>query len=155
MPRSEFSRELFLQTSPEQTWVSLTDVALLAGWVSIIEGATELEPLARYRAVLMDRLGPFKLRADLDIVVSDVQDWHSLVVTASGEDRQVGSRLLVAATMSIRPGEQGGSLVSFTGFYEVTGRVASMGGGTINKKADKIMAEFFSAAERALGTAAA
>jgi carbon monoxide dehydrogenase subunit G len=153
VPRSEFRRELTVLASPDQAWKTLTDVPLLVSWVSIVEGATELEPLGRYTAVLMDRLGPFKLRADLDIVVTDLQDGRAIAFRASGEDRQVGSRLVIEARMEIEPGEPEGSTARFQGFYEVTGRVASMGSGTINKKADKIMGEFFAAAESALGTA--
>ena len=152
MPRSEFRRELTVLASPEESWKSLTDVPLLVSWVGIVEDATEIQPLDRYSAVLMDRLGPFKLRADLDIVVTDVTPGRSISFRASGEDRQVGSRLVIEATMDIQPREPQGTTARFQGFYEVTGRVASMGSGTINKKADKIMGEFFSAAESALGT---
>ena len=153
MPRSEFRRELTVLASPEESWKSLTDVPLLVSWVGIVEDATELEPLGRYTAVLMDRLGPFKLRADLDIVVTDVAPGRSISFRAEGEDRQVGSRLVIQATMDIEPREPEGSTARFQGFYEVTGRVASMGSGTINKKADKIMGEFFAAAESAMGKA--
>jgi carbon monoxide dehydrogenase subunit G len=152
VPRSEFRRELTVLASPEESWKSLTDVPLLVSWVGIVEDAEELEPLGRYSAVLMDRLGPFKLRADLDIVVTDLTPGRSISFRASGEDRQVGSRLVIEATMDIASREPEGSTARFTGFYEVTGRVASMGSGTINKKADKIMGEFFAAAESALGT---
>lgn len=153
MPHSEFRRELTVLASPEQSWKSLTDVPLLVGWVGIVEDASEIETLGRYSAVLMDRLGPFKLRADLDIVVTDVVPGRSMTFRASGEDRQVGSRLVVEATMGIEPSESGGSVARFSGSYEVTGRVASMGSGTINKKAEKIMTDFFASAESALGKA--
>jgi carbon monoxide dehydrogenase subunit G len=153
VPRSEFRRELSVASPPEQTWQTLTDVPLLVSWVSILEDANELELLSKYTALLMDRLGPFKLRADLDIVVTDVVPGKSLKVKASGEDRQIGSRLRIEASMEIVPREQPGSSVAFRGFYEVTGRVASMGPGTINKKAEKIMDEFFASATAALGSA--
>jgi carbon monoxide dehydrogenase subunit G len=153
VPRSEFRRELTVLASPEESWKSLTDVPLLVSWVGIVEDAEEIEPLGRYSAVLMDRLGPFKLRADLDIVVTALTPGRSISFRASGEDRQVGSRLVIEATMDIEPREPEGTTARFQGFYEVTGRVASMGSGTINKKADKIMGEFFSAAESALGAA--
>jgi uncharacterized protein len=153
VPRSEFRRELTVLASPEETWKTLTDVPLLVSWVSIVEDASEIEPLGRYTAVLMDRLGPFKLRADLDIVVTDLVPGRTITFNASGEDRQVGSRLVIEATMTIEPQDAEGSVARFNGVYEVTGRVASMGSGTINKKADKVMAEFFAAAESALGTA--
>jgi uncharacterized protein len=150
MPRTEFRRDLHIKSSPTDSWDALVDVPRLVGWVSIVENAVELEPLSKYTAVLMDRLGPFKLRADLDVTVSDVQPGSSLKVRAVGEDRQVGSRLLVLATMAVRP-ESHGSTIVVDGVYEVTGKVASMGPGTINKKAQKILDEFFGAASDDLG----
>jgi carbon monoxide dehydrogenase subunit G len=153
VPRSEFRRELTVLASPEESWKTLTDVPLLVSWVNVVEDATEIEPLGRYTAVLMDRLGPFKLRADLDIVITDLVPGRSITFRASGEDRQVGSRLVIEATMDVEARETAGSVARFTGHYEVTGRAASMGSGTINKKAEKIMGEFFAAAQSALGAA--
>ena len=151
MPRSEFHRELSVTSTPEQTWSTLTDVPQLVSWVSIVEDAVEIEPLARYTAVLMDRLGPFKLRADLEIVLTDVEVGRSLKVRASGEDRAVGSRLVVDLILSMEP-LNAGTVVVVSGAYEVSGKAASMGSGTINKKAEKIMNGFFAAAGNALGT---
>ena len=152
MPRSEFTRELVVAAAPDETWKTLTDVSRLVGWVTVVEDAVELEPLSRYTAVLMDRLGPFKLRADLDIVITDLVEGESLRVSAAGEDRQVGSRLSVEATMTIAPREPVGTVVVFRGSYEVSGKVASMGSGTINKKAEKIMNDFFASVTTALGS---
>lgn len=151
MPRGEFHRELSVTSPPEQTWNTLTDVPQLISWVSIVEDAAEIEPLAKYTAVLMDRMGPFKLRADLDIVLSDVEVGLSLKARAAGEDRQVGSRLVIDTTLSMEPLGTG-TIVVIDGAYEVSGKVASMGSGTINKKAEKIMNGFFAAAGNALGT---
>lgn len=151
MPRTEFHRDLSVKAAPADAWTALVDVPRLVGWVSVVEDAVELEPLCKYTAVLMDRLGPFKLRANLDVTVSDVVSGQSLKVKAIGEDRQVGSRLLVLATMHVRP-EQDGSTIVVDGVYEVTGKVASMGPGTINKKAQKVLDEFFNAAGSELGT---
>lgn len=150
MPRTEFHRDLPVKADAAQTWDAMIDVPRLVGWVSVVEDAVELEPLSKYTAVLMDRLGPFKLRADLDVTVSEVNPGRSLRVRASGEDRQVGSRLLVLATMQVRP-EEHGSCIVVDGVYEVTGKVASMGPGTINKKAQKVLDEFFGAAAGELG----
>lgn len=151
LPRSEFDRQLAVVSSPQQAWAMLIDVPRLADWIGIVENVHEIEPLARYEAVLRDRLGPFKLRADLDVVVSDVQVERRIMVRASGEDRQVGSRLAVEATMMLQPGDPDGTSIQIAGAYEVTGRVASMGSGTINKKVEKILDEFFSQAGAALG----
>jgi carbon monoxide dehydrogenase subunit G len=151
MPRSEFGRQLQVAAPPDRCWAVLTDVPQLVEWVSIVEGATEIDPLARYRAVLADRLGPFKLRADIDITLHDVVAGRHVTVRAEGEDRHVGSRLAVDATLGLEPGDWGGTTVRVAGVYEVTGRVAAMGSGTINKKAERIVDEFFTRAAEELG----
>lgn len=153
MPRSEFGRELTVSATPARAWETLIDVPVLVSWISVLEQAEEQEHLQRYTAVLLDRLGPFKLRADLAITLSDVRTEEHVTVHAEGEDRQVGSRLVVDATLDLEPAGDGGTTVRVDGVYEVTGKVAAMGGGTINKKAEKIIAEFFSNAEKVLGAA--
>lgn len=152
MPRSEFSRRLEVARPPAGCWPVLTDVQRLVGWVSVLEDAAELERLSRYTAVLMDRLGPFRLRADMAISLSDVVQERHVAVHAEGEDRQVGSRLVVDATLDLEP-LGGGSAVTIAGSYEVTGRVAGMGAGTIRKKADRILDDFFAAVAAELGGA--
>jgi carbon monoxide dehydrogenase subunit G len=153
MPRSEFGRELTVSATPADAWATLIDVPVLVSWISVLEQAEEQQHLERYTAVLLDRLGPFKLRADLAITLSDVRTEEHVTVHAEGEDRQVGSRLVVDATLDLEPAGDGGTTVRVSGVYEVTGKVAAMGGGTINKKAEKIIGEFFSNAEKVLGAA--
>ena len=150
MPAANFSRELELSASAESCWAALTDVPRLVSWVSILDSGREIEPLARYEAVLADRVGPFKLRADLDIRLTDVQPPVAARVHAGGEDRQVGSRITVEAALKLVAGESG-TTVTVDGTYEVSGRVATLGAGTIRKKADKILDEFFASLKTAMG----
>jgi uncharacterized protein len=149
MPTAHFDRTLQVSASPAECWKTLTDVPTLVEWVSVLDDAAELEHLERYSAVLADRLGPFRLRADLDIRVGDTEQERRIAVSARGEDRQVSSRISVDAVLRLEPGEHG-TVVAVEGTYEVAGRVATMGAGTIRKKADKILDEFFGNAEAAL-----
>lgn len=153
MPSSDFSFETTVVSSPERCWAKLTDVATLISWITILEDAREIDPLKRYSAVLMDRIGLFKLRADLDITVDEVHERDGLRVHAQGEDRQVSSRIVVDAQLSMRE-EIDGTRVAIAGTYEVTGKVATMGTGTIRKKADKLIKEFFGHVEAELGDGA-
>jgi carbon monoxide dehydrogenase subunit G len=152
MATANFSRELTVTASPEQTWTVLTDVDRLAGWVGIVQDVVELSRLDKYSAVLMDRVGPFKLRADLQINVNVVRDGEEVEVEAAGRDRAVDSRIAVRAQLRLSAAEHGGSTIVTEGRYEVTGRVASMGSGVIQKKADRILADFFTKAALELGT---
>ena len=153
MPSQNFARQLQAGADPERCWQVLTDVGLMTTWVRIVHDTKEIAPLERYAAVLQDRVGPFSLRADLDIRVTVPQaGWH-IDVAAQGEDRQVGSRISVAASLRLEPRPEGGAVVSVRGRYQVTGRVAAMGAGIIRKKADTILEEFFSHAADELGAA--
>lgn len=145
------SREIAVSADADRAWTVLTDVPLLVSWISVVEQGVQITPLEKYSAVLMSRLGPFKLRADLDITLTDVEVGRHVLMRAEGEDRQVGSRVVVAVALDIVESDQSGLVVRAAGTYEVTGRVASMGSGTIRKKADTILDEFFGHVALSLG----
>jgi carbon monoxide dehydrogenase subunit G len=151
MPTSKFDRRLDVAADTTQAWDVLTDVPRLVDWVDIVEQANEVKPLERYTAVLRDKVGPVKLRADLNIRVNEVDVEKRIALRAEGQDRQVGARLVVDATVELEPSDPAGTSVHVSGSYEVTGRVAAMGTATINKKAQKILAQFFDRAAEALG----
>jgi carbon monoxide dehydrogenase subunit G len=149
MAGAPFDRDLEVPASPETAWGVLTDVERMASWVAVLEKVEVLAELEHYSAVLADRLGPFKLRADLDILLSDVEINRRVRVRAEGEDRQVASRITIDAVLSIEPRGEG-SMVRVQGSYDVAGRVATLGASIIAKKADHLLAEFFDAAKEAL-----
>lgn len=152
MATQDFSRKLTVTALPERAWTVLTDVDRLASWVGIVQDVVELSRLEKYSAVLMDRVGPFKLRADLQINVNVVRDGEEVEIEASGRDRAVDSRIAVRAQLRLSPAEHGGTTIATEGRYEVTGRVASMGSGVVQKKADRVLEDFFSKAALELGT---
>jgi carbon monoxide dehydrogenase subunit G len=151
MPAMSFERELLVTAGPDDSWKVLTDVPRLVSWVTIVDQAKELEYLESYTAVLMDKLGPFKLRADLAITVSEVEVGRRIRVRANGEDRQVSSRIGVDAVLTLEPAEDGRTRVRVSGTYEVVGRVATLGSGMIKQKATKIIDEFFAHTAAELG----
>lgn len=153
MPSARFDRTISVSADAATCWSILTDVERVAGWVSIVGPVDEREHLRSYRAVLEDRMGPFRLRADLDIQVTDVLEGRSLSLRAEGEDRQVASRIVLDATLRI-DGASAGSAVSVGGTYEVTGKIATLGASMIRSKAQKLLDEYFSAAERELDQSA-
>ncbi|MHB8499776.1 MAG: SRPBCC domain-containing protein [Candidatus Acidiferrales bacterium] len=97
--------------------------------------------LERYRAVLEDQMGPFRLRADLDITVTEVHPEARVTVIARSEDRQVGSRITVMATMALAASPNG-TAVTLEGQSEVTGQIATLGTAAMKKKDQIILDEF-------------
>lgn len=150
MASATFERSITTHISPQAAWDTLTDVALVASWVPIVEEFDEIERLSRYSAVLRDQVGPFRLRADLDVRLPEVLPLERVRLTASGEDRQVGSRISVDVTLAIEEHESGSCTIAVIGSYEVTGRIATLGTGTIRRKADKLLEQFFTSAEKTL-----
>ena len=153
MASRDFSRRLMVAAPPDQCWGVLTDVERLAGWVGIVQDVVELARLERYTATLTDRVGPLKLHADLEITARVLRDGYEIELDAAGRDRAVDSRIAVHATLRLDSAEQGGTTILTEGRYQVTGRVASMGSGVIQKKADRLLEDFFSNAGRELGVA--
>ena len=157
MPVAQFVRTIAVSRDVPTCWSILTDVERIAGWVSIVGPVEEREHLKAYTTVLEDRMGPFRLRAALDIEVTDVVEQRSLSLRAQGEDRQVASRIAVDATLRLDgdgdgdgEGDGHGTSVTVDGSYEVTGRIATLGASMIRSKAQKLLDEFFAAAEREL-----
>ena len=147
--RQEFQETVRLAGRRESVWTTVSDIPTVLSWISIVGDAEEVEPGARYRALLEDRMGPFKLRADLDIEIAGRVEQESIHARGEGEDRQIGSRLIIDVTLALSD-DGDGTAVDVSGSYEVTGRPATLGAGSIRKKASKVLAEFFGSAERAL-----
>lgn len=149
MASQQFQRELAVPADPSVCWTTLTDVERLARWVTVLHEVVEIDRLRKYTAVLQDQVGPFKMRANLDIVVDVLDEGRRVRIQASGQDRQVGSQIAVTAELVLSERDSG-TTIAVDGTYNVTGRVATLGGGVIKKKAGKILDEFFASAQAEL-----
>ncbi len=146
----EFHETFQLDAPPAAVWAVVSDIPTVLSWISIVENVEEVDPGERFAVVLADKLGPFKLRADLNVVVGESEPGASIRARGDGEDRQIGSRLIIEVALKLE--ERGASTqLDVSGSYEVTGRPAALGAGAIRKKAATILAEFFASAERSLG----
>lgn len=147
--QQDFAKTIRLDADPDAVWQAVNDVRRVASWLSIVREVRDVDPPRRYAALLEDRIGPFAMRADLDLGV-EAGEGRRMRVTAAGEDRQVASR--IAATIEIAvAADGGGASLAAKGRYEVTGRVATLGAGAIRKKGDRILEEFFASASKELG----
>lgn len=153
MALEKFERIVDLSSDIERCWSVLTDVDELVSWVGIVHSAREIERLASYTAVLESKVGPFNLRADLSIAVDVIEEGTTVAVTASGRDRAINSQIDIEGRMSLASLSGGGTTLSVSGKYQVTGRAASLGAGIMRKKGDKAVSEFIAGAERVLGSA--
>ena len=149
--RQEFQGTLQLDADAPTVWRTVSDLPTVLSWISVIEQVEESG--GGYSVVLADKLGPFKLRADVAITVLEQVEGKLIRAHGEGEDRQIGSRLIIDVSMALEE-HDGGTRVDVDGSYEVTGRPAALGAGSIRKKANAILSEFFTSAQEAAGTAA-
>lgn len=142
--KEKFQRVSESPLPPVASVQSLTDPEIIATWLPILSDVTELERLHRYSAVLEDRVGPFRMRANVTIHVT-VSD-EAIAIVAEGQDRQIGSRISFDGLLRAIQPDSGvcGSQVQLTGSYEITGRAGQMGASKIRKKADAIVDGFAS-----------
>lgn len=147
--QQDFAKTTRLDATPDAVWQAINDVRRVASWLSIVREVRDVEPPRRYAALLEDRIGPFAMRADLHITV-ERSDGRQMRVTASGEDRQVASRISATIELAVSP-DGAGTALRAAGRYEVTGRVAALGAGAIRKKGDRILDEFLTSASKELG----
>lgn len=149
----KFERSIDLGSDIERCWSVLTDVEELVSWVGILHSAREVERLRSYTAVLESKFGAFNLRADLSIAVEVIEDGTAVAVEASGRDRAINSQIAIEGHLRLAPLPEGGTTLSVSGKYQVTGRATSLGAGIVRKKGDTAVTEFVAGAERALGSA--
>ncbi|WP_396449574.1 CoxG family protein [Actinomadura sp.] len=142
MAEFEFDRAVSVTGTPAAVWELITDVPRLVGWIDVVHDAREIEPLSHYSAVIQDKVGMFRLRADLDIHMTEVDEGKRIVAHAEGQDRQVGSRITIDAEVLLDPAPSSTS-VRVSGKYGITGNVATLGSSAIKRKGDKVLKEFF------------
>jgi carbon monoxide dehydrogenase subunit G len=134
----------------QRCWEVLTNVDTLASWVGIVHSVEEIEHLVSYRAMLEDRVGPVRLRAPLAVDVEVTEPAVNARIHASGRDRQVNSSITIDADVTLADLPEGGTRMDLTASYSVAGKVAAVSRGIIQKKADKIIAEFLANSQKEL-----
>jgi carbon monoxide dehydrogenase subunit G len=139
----ELSSEVRLPQPPARVWQVLTDVGRVAGCVPGCESVQEEAPLQRYRAVMRQRVGPFRLEVPLTITVEEAREPERLRARATGRDRATGTAVAADLTITLA-GEGDGTRLSIVTDLQVGGRLAALGYPMIRKRADETVAEFAS-----------
>lgn len=135
------SQELPIAAPPERVWALVENIAALAGCIPGCRECQSLGPDGKYKATVVERVGPFQLQVPLDIAVTDVQPPSSLRVQATGKDARLGSTVSLEIRVEIQPAE-GRSVLLIQSETRVMGKLATLGMGMIQRKAEEILAAF-------------
>ncbi|MGD2059939.1 MAG: SRPBCC family protein [Acidimicrobiia bacterium] len=141
--RSSFERTARLAASPDKAWATLHDVNQLASYSSHIGQVTTVQPDRRWMTSLQDRVGLLRLSAPMEVEVVAETALTQISIRASGQDRGPGTRLMVEASIRIDQTSRGTRL-TLTGWYDLRGRVATLGAAVAKRQAETMIDEFWS-----------
>ena len=142
MAKGSIASVIELNRGVADVFREMQDVQLVSSFLPLLSELKEIEPLKSYEAVLEDRVGPFKLRADLSIEITIDNDSLKFSVEARGEDRQVRSAIRISAEMSFATNSENRTVLTISGTHEISGKVATLGASVIKSKATKLVHEF-------------
>jgi carbon monoxide dehydrogenase subunit G len=140
-------RVIDLAAAPALVWRRLWDVPALARCIPGCEGVETVEPERRYRATIRDRVGPFRIAIPLDVRVEraappGAHGEGRLDVSAAGRDSVVGSPVTVTLEVTVAPGDTGGTRLTLDGHGDVSGKLAALGQGVIERKTRETLDRF-------------
>jgi carbon monoxide dehydrogenase subunit G len=138
----EFNLSTDLSTPPEAVWPVLLDVRRIAACIPGCEQVEELAALAQYKAVMKQKLGPFRLEVPAEIFVDEVMPPQCVRAHATGRDKYTGTTFTVSLSVVLAPAAPGGSTLTVDAGLKVAGRLASLGYSVIRKRAEENFAEF-------------
>ena len=142
MAKGSIASVIELNRGVADVFREMQDVQLVSSFLPLLSELKEIEPLKSYEAALEDRVGPFKLRADLSIEITIDNDSLKFSVEARGEDRQVRSAIRISAEMSFATNSENRTVLTISGTHEISGKVATLGASVIKGKATKLIHEF-------------
>lgn len=145
----QFEKEVEILASKEKVWQFLWDVDRFITCVPGCKEAKTVEPRKQYTALLVEKVGPFRVEFPMRIEVLGSDDLSYIKVQATGADNRVGSRMKVDLEARLK-GDGDKTLLSFVASVDILGKLATLGHSIIKRKADQAMEEFAQAVKKRL-----
>ncbi len=144
-----FEREIEIQKSREKVWQFLWDVDRFIACVPGCKEASTVEPGKLYKAMMVEKVGPFRVEFPMQIEVIQSEEMSYIKARALGSDNRVGSRMKVELEVSLKEaGEK--TLLSLAASVDILGKLAALGHSIIKRKAEQVMDEFAQALKKQL-----
>jgi len=136
-----FEREFIVPLPPEAVWDMLWDIERMVACVPGCTGAEAVEEKKRYKASIVEKVGPFRLDIPLEIEIGAIEPPRSLRMRATGKDKRIGTEVTWDLALDLEPqGEHTQCRMCVDA--EVVGRLVSLGQGIIKLKGNQTMTRF-------------
>jgi len=135
-------------------WDFVWDPARMAGCLPGCIGVEEIEAGAKYRALIEDRIGPYKVRVSLDVSVLETRPQELVRLLATGEDRSLGVSQRIDLTVRLQGRAENQTAIDMDAEVEVTGALVALGGFLVKRKAADIVRQLARNVDASLRAAA-
>ncbi len=144
-----FEKEIEILQPKEKVWQFLWDIDRFITCVPGCKEAKTVEAGKHYTAVMVEKVGPFRVQFPMRIEVIQSEEMSYIKVRASGSDSRMGSRMKVELEVRLREAGEG-TFFSFVAIVDILGKLAVLGHSIIKRKADQAMEEFAQAVKKRL-----
>jgi carbon monoxide dehydrogenase subunit G len=145
----QFEKEVEIAAPREKVWNFIWDVDRFIACVPGCKEAKTVEPGKRYSAVMVEKVGPFKVEFPTSIEVLEREELSHIKAQASGADNKIGSRMKIDLDVHLRDKDEG-TVLGFVAGVDILGKLAALGHGIIKRKADQVLDEFARAVKQKL-----
>lgn len=135
-------KQSIIQAAPSDVWKQLWNIQKLIHYVPGVEDVKSLEEGKRYVVRVGDRIGPFQVSFDLDIVVDSVDEGRFVRAKVSGKDRRFASTLNQVIEIHLSDAPPDGTGLAMTADISILGKLGSLGDALIRTKATEAIANF-------------
>jgi carbon monoxide dehydrogenase subunit G len=128
--------------APEQVWQFLWQVDRVAACIPGCSNVEVVEPQKAYRAVVSEKVGPFRVSFPLAIAVTEAEAPRHLRAEATGRDAKVASSLKANLDVTLAEPAPGKTDVRLLADISVLGKLGTLGQSVIIRKANDEMDRF-------------
>ena len=137
-----FERQVEVKTDIAKVWEFLWEVERLARCLPGCEEVREVEPQQKYAVVVVERIGPFKARFEMDVEVLERQTERKVRILALGKDKKLGASTRAELEVQLQGTDSGGTALNIVAEIQVVGKIASLGQVAIKRKAQDVIDRF-------------
>ena len=137
-------KKFILRASQEDTWNFITSPELVAACITGCEGAEQTGP-GKYKAAIKTKVGPIKIRFNVNIETSEERPPEYAEYLTTGEEGGRASRMKARSALSIISLDAETTEVTYRSEITMMGRLGKFGSGMMQKVADSMGDEFVAA----------
>lgn len=135
----KFTEQIVVPVSVAQAWDFIWQADRLAACLPGCVGVETREPGKTYKAQFEDRIGPYRVKFELDVAVEDSEPQKMVRIRASGQDKKLGISQQVLLTVDLNETSPGSTRLDVDADLEVVGKVATLGQFAIKRKAADVV----------------